>query len=80
MTKITELMCLQQLKYTDLNLFVCLNPEPRKCTGNCKKIFTPSNDDISTRRPSVYWKQCNKCREYLRVKITIVFGKNKKGN
>ena len=80
MTKITKLLCLAQLAETDPNSFVCDDPRPRKCVGNCKKIFTPSNEDISTRRPSVYWKQCNKCREYLRSrnKLNLEREKEKK--
>ena len=77
MTRITKVMCLDQLKETDSYLFVCLNPEPRKCVGNCKKLFTPTNNDISTRRPSVYWKQCGKCREYLRERVKICMEKTK---
>ena len=65
MTKITKVMCLAQLASTNANLFVCDNPEPRKCTGKCNKLFTPTNTDISSRRPSVYWLQCSKCREYM---------------
>ena len=65
MTKITKVFCLAQLASTNANLFVCDNPEPRKCTSRCNKLFTPTNADISTRRPSVYWKQCATCREYM---------------
>jgi len=55
---------------------ISLNPEPRKCAGDCKKIFTPTNNDISTRRANVYWKQCGKCREYLRERVKMCKEKN----
>ena len=68
MTRITKTMCLAQLTETDADLFVCDDPKPRKCVGNCKKLFTPTNADISSRRPSCYWLQCSKCREYMRLR------------
>jgi len=68
MTKITKVFCLAQLESTNANLFVCDNPEPRKCVGNCKKLYTPTNADISSRRPSCYWKQCGICREYMKLR------------
>ena len=68
MTKITKLFCVAQLESTNANLFVCDNPEPRKCVGNCKKLYTPTNADISSRRPSCYWKQCGICREYMKLR------------
>jgi hypothetical protein len=64
MTKITKMMCLYQLNETNTNLFVCENPEPRKCI-RCKKQYIPTNKDISSRRPSCYWKQCATCRVYM---------------
>ena len=36
MTKITKLFCLAKLTETDADLFVCDDPKPRKCVGNCK--------------------------------------------
>jgi len=71
MTKITKLFCLAQLAETDPILYVCDNPQPRKCIGNCKKMYVPTDADISSRRPSVYWKQCGKCREYLKQRGKI---------
>ena len=65
MTKITKVFCVAKIAETNANLFVCDNPEPRKCVGNCKKLFTPTNADISTRRPSCYTKQCATCRLYM---------------
>jgi len=66
MTKITKISCLTQLADTNPDLYVYDDPQPRKCVGNCKKIYVPTNENISTRRPSVYWKQCAKCRAYLK--------------
>ena len=62
---------LAQLTETNADLYVCDDPKPRKCVGNCKKLYTPTIEDISTRRPSVYWKQCGKCREYLKQRGKI---------
>jgi len=56
---------------------ISLNLEPRKCAGDCKKIFTPTNNDISTRRANVYWKPCGKCREFLRERVKMCKGKIK---
>jgi len=77
MTRITKLMGLDQLKDTPTDLFVCENSQPRECS-RCRKKHTPTNDDISTRRPSCYWKQCRECREYLRIKSQLYLEKIKK--
>jgi len=71
MTRITKTMCLAQLTETDADLYVCDDPKPRKCVGNCKKLYTPTHADISTRHPSVYWNQCENCREYLKQRGKI---------
>ena len=52
----------------DADLYVCDNPQPRKCVGNCKKLYVPTDADISSRRPSCYWKQCGICREYMKLR------------
>ena len=75
MTRITKTMCLAQLTETDADLYVCDNPQPRKCVGNCKKLYVPTDADISTRRPSTYWKQCGICREYLKQRGKIYLEK-----
>ena len=75
MTKITKLMCLYQLKETPTYVFVCDDPQLRECS-NCKKIYTPNNADISSRRPSCYWKQCSKCREYMQKRNKKCVEKN----
>ena len=78
MTRITKTMYLAQPTETNPDLLVCDEPKPRKCVGNCKKLHTPTNEDISTRRPSVYWKQCGKCREYSQIKTTLYVEKKVK--
>ena len=72
MTKITKLLCLAQLENIDPDLFVHSGDTERKY-GNCNKAYKPTDVDISTRRPSTYWEQCGKCREYLRQRGTIHF-------
>jgi len=76
MTRITKLMCLYQLNETESDLFVCDDPQPREC-GRCKQKYIPSNNDISTRRPSVYWKQCGLCRKCLRDRANAYIEKIK---
>jgi len=78
MTRITKTMCLARLTETDADLYVCDDPKPRKCVGNCKKLYTPTIEDISTRRPSVYWKQRGKCRKYLKIKTKLYMEKKVK--
>ena len=70
MTRITKVFCLAQLAETDQKLFVCDDPEPIECI-RCKNKYIPTKNDISTRRPSTYWKQCGKCREYQRGRVKI---------
>jgi len=77
MTRITKTMCLAQLAETDPILYVCDDLQPRKCVGNCKKMYVPNEADISSRRPSCYWKQCSKCREYLKQRGKIYIWKIK---
>jgi len=76
MTKITKLMCLYQLNETESDLFVCEDPKLRECS-RCKQKYIPTNNDISTRRPSVYFKQCGICRKYLRERANIYMKKIK---
>jgi len=76
MTKITKLMCLYQLNETDTDLFVSEDPKPRECS-RCKQKYIPTNNDISTRRPSVYYKQCSPCRAYFRERSKIYLEKIK---
>jgi len=76
MTRITKLMCLYQLNDTESDLFVCEDPKPRECS-RCKQKYIPTNNDISSRRPSVYWKQCGICRKYLRERSILYMEKIK---
>lgn len=76
MTRITKLMGLDQLKDTPTDLFVCENPQPRECS-RCKQKYISTNNDISTRRPSVYYKQCSSCRAYVRERTKIYLEKIK---
>jgi len=77
MTRITKTMCLAQFTETDADLYVCDKLQPRKCVGNCKKLYVPTIEDISTRRPSCYWKQCGKWREYLKKRGKMHLEKSK---
>ena len=77
MTRITRIKCLQQLKDTNPNLYVCKFPEERECAGNCKKAYTPTDADISTRRPSCYFKSCFGCREKSRIRTKGYLDKKK---
>jgi hypothetical protein len=65
--KINKIFSVDALKATDPLLFVCDNPEERKCS-QCLKYYIPTNKDISTRRPSTYFKMCPNCRAYMRCK------------
>jgi len=71
MIKISKVFCLAQLADTNPNLFVCDDPQPRKCVGKCNKLFVPTIKDISTGRPSTYCKQCGICREYMQKRNKI---------
>jgi len=79
MTKITKLLCLAQLKDTDPDLLVDSGVAERKC-GNCKKSYKPTDADIFARRPSTHWKQCEKCREYLRQRAKVYLERKKNQN
>ena len=79
MTKITKTLCLAQLEDTDPDLFVDSGITERKCC-RCKKAYKPTDADISTRRPSTYFKQCSKCRDYLRERGKIYLEKQKSKN
>lgn len=62
--KITKVFSIHALNATDPVLLVCENPVPRKCL-KCLKHYTPTSLDISTKRPSVYYKMCIDCRKVL---------------
>lgn len=67
MPKITKLMSVDKYNTTPENMFVCDEPTARPCS-HCEKIYTPDKNDISTRRPSIYYKTCIKCRTYTNNK------------
>jgi len=75
MIKITKTLCIAKLKETDPSLFIDSGKTDRIC-NNCKKSYELTPNDISTRRPSTYWKQCGKCREYMQ-KINKIYLENK---
>jgi len=70
MIKITKTLCIAKLKETDPSLFIDSGKTHRIC-NNCKKSYELIDADISTRRPSTYWKQCGNCREYLKQRGKI---------
>ena len=70
MTRITKTLSIAKLKETDPSLFIDSGKTHRIC-NNCKKSYELTPDDISTRRPSTYWKQCSKCRDYLKQRGKI---------
>ena len=70
MIKITKTLSIAKLKETDPSLFIDSGKTHRIC-NNCKKSYELSDADISTRRPSTYWKQCGICRAYLRERMQL---------
>ena len=79
MIKITKTLCIAKLKETDPSLFIDSGKTDRIC-NNCKKSYKLTDADISSRRPSCYWKQCSKCREYLKQRGKIYLEKQKTKN
>ena len=70
-TRINRVFSLAKLSSTPDDLFVSDNPVERKCI-KCKKDYIPTKQDISSKRPSCYYKTCYGCR----VKYNI-YAKNK---
>jgi len=70
MIKITKTLSIAKLKETDPSLFIDSGKTHRIC-NNCKKSYELTDADISTRRPSTYWKQCSKCRDYLKERMRL---------
>ena len=70
MIKITKTLCIAKLNETDPTLFIDSGKTHRIC-NNCKKNYELTPDDISSRRPSTYWKQCSKCRDYLKKRMRL---------
>ena len=79
MIKITKTLSIAKLNETDPSLFIDSGKTHRIC-NNCKKSYKLTDADISTRRPSTYWKQCSTCREYLKQRGKIYLEKQKNKN
>jgi len=79
MIKITKTLSIAKLNETDPSLFIDSGKTHRIC-NNCKKSYKLTGADISTRRPSTYWKQCSTCREYLKQRGKIYLEKQKNKN
>jgi len=79
MIKITKILSIAKLNETDPSLFIDSGKTHRIC-NNCKKSYELTDADISTRRPSTYWKQCGKCRVYLKQRGKIYLEKQKSKN
>ena len=62
MTKITRKLSMEAIENTFPDLFVDSGIKIRKCSA-CFKEYEPTADDINTRRPSCWFKQCKKCRD-----------------
>ena len=77
MCRITRVMCLHHVNNTNPNMIVCEFPEERECVGNCKKPYTPTDADRSTRRPSCYFKSCFGCREKSKIRTQGYLAKKK---
>ena len=61
-TRINRVFSLAKLSSTPDDAFVVENPVERKCI-KCKKDYIPTDKDISSKRPSCYYKTCSLCRE-----------------
>ena len=75
MIKITKILSIAKLNETDPTLFIDSGKTHRIC-NNCKKSYELTDADISSRRPSCYWKQCGICREYLKERMRLQLKKN----
>lgn len=62
--KINRSLTLLEVLKKDPSLEVGLNIE-RKC-NKCKKSYMPCINDISSRRPSTYYKTCFNCRTIMK--------------
>ena len=79
MIKITKILSIAKLNETDPSLFIDSGKTHRIC-NNCKKSYELTDADISTRRPSTYWKQCGKCRVYLKDRMRLHLERQKTKN
>ena len=62
MSKITKILSKHAIENTPEHMFVHNGFVERECKA-CEKIFVPTTQDISTRRPSTFYKQCQQCRD-----------------
>ena len=76
MIKITKTLSIAKLNETDPSLLIDSGKTHRIC-NNCKKSYKLTGADISTRRPSTYWKQCSTCRAYLKERGKIYLEKKR---
>jgi hypothetical protein len=79
MIKITKILSIAKLNETDPTLFIDSGKTHRIC-NNCKKSYELTPNDISTRRPSTYFKQCSKCRDYLKDRMRLHLERQKTKN
>jgi hypothetical protein len=79
MIKITKILSIAKLNETDPSLFIDSGKTHRIC-NNCKKSYELTPNDISTRRPSTYFKQCSKCRDYLKDRMRLHLERQKTKN
>lgn len=49
----------------------------RKCS-KCKTFYLPSEDDISSKRPSTYYKNCFNCRKKMRNYLKEYYDRKEK--
>ena len=61
MSKITKILSKHAIENTPEHMFVHNGYTERNCSA-CQQNFIPTVDDISTRRPSTFCKQCGRCR------------------
>ena len=66
MTVITKVLSLAAIEKTPDYLFVDNGFTQRECSA-CLDDFVPTTEDISTRRPSTFYKQCGRCRDRFNV-------------
>ena len=59
---ITRPLSIYQIENTKDYLYVHNGHTPRECNA-CFKEFIPTINDISTKRPSTFYKTCFKCRD-----------------
>ena len=61
-SKITKLLSKHSIENTPEHMFVHNGFDEREYKA-CEKVFIPTIEDISTKRPSTFFKQCKRCRD-----------------